>query len=446
MNDVRSALFPVVAGVLVLLASLVPGDEPSPRPPSTVDVTQAAYACPAGSVISVTSGQVAAGSASTSAVLPGGAPDDALAGAGRWRTAVVDGEGVVVQQQGRASGPVGYFAGTAPKAGGGGLVVGGCPGIVDDAWLLGLGSGDKHFSTLILTNLGESPAVVDVALWGPQGPIDAVNADGIVIEPSSVRRIRLDALAAGESELAVHVVRRRGSVSAIANDMSTATYRGTEPVSTTLTPRREQVVGGLVKGTAGRTLMLLNPGTSTARVDVEVVGRSSTFTPSGLEQIKVKAGALRLVAMPRSVGGAEAALRVTSDRPVAATLRLAPDVQDYAYAEASRPLAGPTVVPLDLGVGTDAPRLVLTAPGRTATVELETFDADMGSVSTRSVTIAGGTTRSVQLSGRRAAYVVLRPQGDVVATATYVKGDGISSLALLPAPLTVQGPQVRPVG
>ncbi len=89
----------------------------------------------------------------------------------------------MVQQRGRASGAVGFFAGTAPKKGGGGLVVGSCPGVVDDAWLMGLGSGGKHFSTLILTNLADTPAAVDLSLWGPKGKIDAVGSEGIVVKP-----------------------------------------------------------------------------------------------------------------------------------------------------------------------------------------------------------------------------------------------------------------------
>ncbi len=443
----RAALFPLGAVLLVVLASLAPtsGDE-GPRPPEDVDVTQSSYACPAGSVITVASGQVTAGTDATASVLPGLTPDETLSDASSWRTAVVDGPGVIVSQSGRASGAVGYFAGTAPRSGGGGLVVGSCSGIVDDAWLLGLGSGGKHFSTLILTNLGDSTATVDLSLWGPDGRIDAVNADGIVIEPGAVSRIRLDSLAAGEPEIAIHVERRRGSVSAVVNDTSTATYRGTEPISATLSPRREQVVGGLVRGAAGRTLLLLNPGDDTARVDVEVIGDENTFTPSGLEQVQVKAGTVRAVTIPRSAGASEQALRVSSDQPVSATVRMTPTTDDYAYAEAVAPLTGPTVVPIDVGQRLAVPRLVLTAPTDDARVEVLAYAADMSPLGSTTVDVAGGTTTSVRPDAEGAAYLVLKPAGEVVAAATYEKGDGISSLALTDAPLTVLGPQVRPAG
>ncbi|MET0822480.1 MAG: DUF5719 family protein [Aeromicrobium sp.] len=442
----RAAAFPLVAVLMVVVAAAVPrgSEADGSRPPTAVPVTQSSYACPAGPVITVAAGQVAAGTSATASALPSRAADEALGDAGTWRTAVVDGQGVVVDQQGRGSGAVGYFAGTAPKSGGGGLVVGSCTGVVDDAWLMGLGSGNGHFSTLILTNLASTPAAVDLSLWGPQGPIDAVDADGIVVEPNSVRRIRLDSLAAGESEVAVHLQRRRGSLSAVVNDTSTATFKGTEPISAALSPRRSQVVGGLVGGTSGRTLLVLNPGASTARVEVEVIGKDGTFTPTGLEQVTVKGRTVQAVTVPASAGADEQALRLTSDRPVSATVRMAPTADDYAYAEAGAPLSGPTVVPVALGAVDTPPRLVLTAPGAAAEVEVQGFDAAMKPLASTTVQVAAGTTTAVRPETDGAAYLVLRPKGRVVAAATYARGDALSSLALSAAPVSVQAPQVRP--
>ncbi|KQV75810.1 hypothetical protein ASC61_12765 [Aeromicrobium sp. Root344] len=445
MKDFRILVLPFAAVALVLLALVAPSSSESARPPSRVVVGEASYACPAGSVITVASGQVRAGSGAKANIFPGRARDAELEKPSAWRTSVVDGSGVMVQQTGRASGPVGFFAGTAPKKGGGGLVVGSCPGVVDDAWLLGLGSGGKHFSTLILTNLADTPAAVDLSLWGPKGKIDAVGSEGIVVGPSSVRRIRLDELAAGEPELAMHVHRRRGSLSAVVNDSATTVFSGTEPVSATLSPRRTQVIGGLVQGADGRTLMLLNPGADTARVAVKVIGAKNTFAPSGLEQIKVRAGATRSITVPKSAGAGAQALQVTSDQPVSATVRMAPSAKDYAYAEAVPALTGPAVVPIEVGPKIGAPRLLLTAPGAAATVDVQAYDSSMRRLAATTVKIKAGTTTWTRLETPEAAYFVVTPHGKVVAAATYVKGDGISSLALTAAPVTVLSPQVRPV-
>ena len=447
VERLRGLVLPLVAILLVAVASLAPsgsGNEPA-RSPSTADVTQSAYACPAGSVITVAAGQVVPGTSATASVLPDRTTDPVLGDPTTWRTDVVDARGVIVDQAGRGSGAVGFFAGTAPKSGGGGLVVGSCAAVVDDAWMLGLGSGNKHFSTLILTNLAASPAAVDVSLWGPEGEIDAVNTAGIVIEPFSVRRIRLDELAAGESELAIHVERRRGSVSAVVNDTSTSTFLGTEPISATQTPRRSQVIGGVIGTTKGRTLLILNPGSSTARVALEVLGPDGTFVPSDLEQVTVPPGTVQSISVPASAGGDDQALRLTSDQPVAATVRMAPTSEDFAYAEATPVLDGPAVVPVDLGAQQSMPVLVLTAPDAAASVEIQAFDAAMAPLDTQTVTVEAGATTTVRPGAKGAAYLVLRPTGDVVAAATYAKGDGVSSLALRAAPVTVQAPQVRPV-
>ena len=441
------AVFPVIAVALVVLASLAPDDDAPPRRgPGTVAVSQSTYACPAGSVITVASGQVEPGTAGTASALPDRSPVDELSGATTWRTSVVDGPGVLVDQRGSGSGAVGYFAGTAPRSGGGGLVVGACSGVVDDAWLLGLGSGGGHFSTVILTNLSSSPAAVDLTLWGPEGRIDAVNAEGIVIEPYSVQRIRLDTLAAGEPDVAVHVHRRRGSVAAVVNDSSTAAGKGTEPISASVSPRREQVVGGLVPGTGGRTLLVLNPGSSTARVDVEVIGPKSTFTPAGLEQVTIPAGTLRAVTVPATAGSEAQALRLTSDQPVTASVRMAPTATDYAYAESAATLTGPAVVPVDLGQPGVGSQLVLTAPGQDASVVVQAFDAAMAPLTSTTISVPAGTTTTTPVKVAGAAYLVLTPTGDVVATATYSVGDRLSSLVVTDAPVSVAAPQVRPVG
>ena len=445
MKDLKVLVLPVAAVIFVALAWVAPSSSDSARPPSRVTVTEASYACPAGSTITVASGQVRAGSGAVANVFPGRARDADLEEASTWRTSVVDGSGVMMQQSGRASGPVGFFAGTAPKKGGGGLVVGACPGVVDDAWLLGLGSGGKHFSTLILTNLADTPAAVDLSLWGPKGKIDAVGSEGIVVEPQSVRRIRLDELAAGEPELAMQVHRRRGSLSAVVNDSATTVFSGTEPVAATLSPRRTQVVGGLVQGTEGRTLMMVNPGQKTARVNVKVIGAKNTFAPSGLEQLKVRAGATRSVTVPKSAGRDAQALRLTSDEPIAATVRMAPGDKDYAYAEAVPALSGPAIVPVEVGPKIAAPRLLLTAPDAAASVDIQAYDESMQRLASSTMKVKAGTTTWARLETSGAAYFVVTPRGKVVAAATYVKGDGISSLALTPAPVTVLSPQVRPI-
>lgn len=453
----RTLAPPVFAALLLTLALMLPDGSDADRPPGPVSVTRSSYACPGGDGISITAGQVAAGTAASAQTLPDRTAVDDLADATTWRRSNVDADGLVVDQRGKGSGAVGFFTQDAARAQGGGLVVGSCPTTVDDSWYLGVGSGAKHLSSLVLTNLSSSPAVADVSLWSEQGKIDAIDAEGIVVEPFTVRRVDLRDLAAGEDELAVRVERRRGSLAVAALDTSTAVFRGTESLSPTEPPLRQQVVAGLPGGASGRTLMLLNPTTSTARVTVGVIGAKGTFSPEGLESVKIDAGQLKEIAVPKSAGSDPAALRLSSDQPVSASVRVAPSSSDHAVVESvpalsGSGLGGPAVVPLDLGADTKPPELVLTAPRRQGEVRLEAFDAEMGRLATADVTVGAATTKSVDLGSdevldaKGMAYVVVRVKGDVIGGVIYRRGKQIASLALAEAPVTVLGPQVRSVG
>ena len=447
---VRTAAPPVVAALLLGLAFLLPDGSDARRPPGPVSVARSAYACPAGDGISVSAGQVAPGTSASASSLPDRTPLDSLGDATSWRRDTVDASGVVMDQEGRGSGAVGFFSQSAGKAAGGGLVVGSCPPTVDDSWFVGAGSGGQHLSTLVLTNLSSSPAVADVSFWGPEGKIDAIDAEGIVVEPFTVRRVDLRDLAAGEADLAVRVERRRGSLAVAALDSSTAVFRGTDALDPTAAPRRDQVVAGMPADSGTRTLMLVNPSTSTARVGVQVVGPKGRFAPKGLDSVKVDAGRFTEVAVPKSAGKDGAALWLRSDQPVAASVRVAPSKRDRAVVETTPVLDGSAVVPVDLGVGTDAPELVLTAHGRAGRVRLEAFDERMRSQATADVSVEADTTKTVDLGSTKVldakdvAYVVVRSDGGVAGAATYRRGGGIASLGLTEAPVTVLGAQVRP--
>ena len=449
---VRTVAPPIAAALLLAVAFVLPDGSDDPRPPGPVTVVRSSYVCPGGKDVSVTAGQVRPGTSVTARTLPDRRPVEALSDAKRWRRTPMEGPGVVVDQQGKGSGAVGFSTGVARKAAGGGLFVGSCPPTADDSWYLGLGSGARHLSSVVLTNLSSSPAVADLSFWGLQGKVDALHSKGILVDPFTVRRVDLRDLAAGEAELAVHVERRRGSLAVAALDTSTTVFHGTETPEPTAAPRREQVVAGIPAGSTGRTLMLLNPTTSTARVAVRVIGAKGSFAPEGVESVKVGAGRLKMVDLPKSVGGERAALSLRSDQPVSASVRVAPTTKDRAVVEAEPALNGPAVVPVDLGKGLQPPELVLTAPRHQGTVHLEGYDAQMRRQASADITIEAGTTKGVDLGSRKVldakdvAYVVVRARGGVVGAATYRRGSGIASLGLVEAPVTVLGPQVRPIG
>ncbi|KQY58540.1 hypothetical protein ASD11_02450 [Aeromicrobium sp. Root495] len=451
---------PVLVTAAIAAAGLVVGPaEPSSTPAREVRLDRGSYACPGG--LSTTAGQLSPGDEATARSLPlvtsdsVDAPDarsvDALADPRTWRSATTPEGSTVVSQSGRGTGAVGFVSGRLAKDDGGGLVVAGCPSVADDAWFTGLGSGSKHQSTLLLTNTADTPAAVDVELWNTQGVVDAIDNDGIVVPAGASRRVRLADLAAGERQLAVHVVRLRGALTVSALDTSTAVFQGSEISTGSVDPARTQWVPGVVAGEKGRTLVLVNPGDTTARVSVTAFGAKGRFVPEGLSDLKVRAGRLRQVVLPRTVGSGAVALRLTSDEPVAASVRLEPDTDDFARAESAPVLDGTAAVPLGLDETKGVPDLILSGVGRrSATVRLVSYDAAMKKVDEATVTVEAGRTDVLdladELTTKGAAVVLVRGAGDVVGAATYASGSRIASVPLVATPVTALGPRVRVVG
>lgn len=434
---------------------MLPAALVSPRddtdPPRPVPVRETSYAC-AGAPTLLT-GQVEPGGSAQARVVPGDRAVDGAVSPESWvrsdlRSALGRADrSLVVTQRGSGAGAVGFTAGVAGAARGDGLVVGRCPGVVDDAWFAGLGSAQRRSTSLVLTNLADSPAVVDISLWSSDGPVDAVSGDGLLVEPGATRTVALADLAAGETTLGVHVSRRRGSVAVAALDTSTGAAQGTELVSPAAGAARTVVVAGLPAGGDTRTVTVLNPGDTTARARVEVLGPDGPFVPEGLDELRVRAGSVTSVEVPASVGRAAAAVRVQSSVPVVASATSA-GTDDFSTLEQVAGWSGAAVVPLGDGLGT--PDLVVSAPGdRGRRLVLAARGPDQQTSDRAEVTVPAGTTISVALARQLdldgATSVVVRSSGGVVGAAQYRVDGRQASLALQAAPVDVLTPRVRTV-
>jgi hypothetical protein len=444
---IRASAPPVLAVVLLVGAIFLPDPREGARDPRSVAVNRAAYACPGD--VNVAAGQIAPARAVRAVRVPGGDQVDKLEQVDRWRLAKTT-RSTVVEQFGRGSGGAGFFTATAGEADGGGLMVASCPPTVDESWFVGLGSGAKHESRLELTNLSDIIAVADISLWGEDGPIEEVGAEGIVLQPQQSKSLDVSTLADGEPELAVRVERRRGAFAVTAFDGSSRVSGGSEAPAPTRAPRRDQIVAGLPAGARDRTLLVINPASSTSRLSVSVLGPRGTYSPRGLEAVRVPAGRVTTLSLPAGLGADGLSLRIKSEEPLAVVARVAEAKDDYAYIGSAHELDGPALVPVDLGGGTSRPRLTLTAPAGKATVTVRGFDARMKELAAERHQLPAGTTSTVALTGLtdsdRLAYVVVEPKGDVVGSATFRKDEGIAAMPLEAAPVRVLGPDVRLVG
>lgn len=440
---VRATVPPVIALLLVGVAAVLPEPDDGSRAPVPVPVSRAAYACPSDSAVAM--GQVSPGESVVARELPAGGRRSSVERPDRWRRTQLGDSALIVEQVGRQSGALGFFARTAATEEGGGLIVGACPASVDQSWFLGLGSGAKHQSRVILTNLSDVVAVADLALWGSQGPIEEVGARGLVIDPHAVQVIELNTFAAEEPDLALRVNRRRGALAVTVLDGSQRVFAGSEAVAPTRAPAKRQIVGGLPANPKGRSLIILNPGAATARVTATVLGPAGPVVPQGLRSVAVGAGTVKNLDLPPGIGSGPVALRLDANEPIVAGARFDFGKKDYAAAVSGRALDGPALVPVALGAGVERPRLTLTAPGRAARVTITGHDAAMKAVGRATIELESSTTRTVRLTKLGdASYVVVRARGAVIGAALFQTEEGMASIPLEPAPMRVLGPHVRP--
>ena len=99
-----------------------------------------------------------------------------------------------------------------------GLVVSECGEATSDRWLVGGGTSAGRRGRLLLANPTSSPAVVDVVVYGPAGPVSSPAGQAVLVPPGGQTALLLDALAPGLTSTAVHVTTRSGRVVSLLHD------------------------------------------------------------------------------------------------------------------------------------------------------------------------------------------------------------------------------------
>lgn len=345
----------------------------------------------------------------------------------------------------RADGPAaaGLWGFRTDRGPGPSLAVTSCGSPRSEWWFTGAGAGLDHSSTLLLANLDPGPAVVDLRVLGPDGELRGAGTRGVVVAPHSQKRVDLTGVAPQVADLALDVHASRGRVVAAVDDSlrSSPTAReGLEWLAATDRPaRRLHLVG--VPGTArGRTLLVANPSTLEAAVDVGVSGASGTFTPTGLAPVTVAPGTIESVDVSRVVpAGEPSGIRLRSRVPVVAALRSATP-HDHAYAVPVDPVVGAAAAPLVAGART---AVQLTAGARAVRADVASYDVRGRRVDGATVRVGAGATRG--WTPRGGAYVVVTPRGrGALRGAVVYAGGGLAAVPLTSLPLREQRPAVRP--
>jgi hypothetical protein len=211
----------VAAAVVVALLALMPAGSP-PQPvqegAATVPVERADVVCPpmpaAGDARAAVTvpvlGQdgVAAGTLETNPVQvrADGSTLSRLGARGEvWRgDGDVVGGGLLAHTEGAlAAGLSGMTASDLDDDRASGLSGAACVGPGSSWWFVGAGSSVGRDGTLVLSNVSQAVAVVDLSFYGPDGPVEDVDSKQIAIEPGDARELPLADFVPGVGDVAV---------------------------------------------------------------------------------------------------------------------------------------------------------------------------------------------------------------------------------------------------
>jgi len=336
-----------------------------------------------------------------------------------------------------------------------GLAAMACPTASTQAWLVGGGTQLGRRGRLLLANPAATPAVVDVSVLGPKGPLLAPAGTGVVLAPGGETVLLIDALAPGLDTLAVHVQARTGRVVATLHDtyVRGLTPGGVDDVTPAAPAARRQLVPGIsiapppgasLPATAGDpgavAVRVANPGRAEAVIRVHLLGDGGEVeVPGGVLTVpaetvrdvpltQVPAGAYTAVVDADSavVAGALVGRTVPGGQAVGtrAALGVAVPPSELAWAASTEPLSGAAVVALPVVPGAAKKPVPVsavlslaapaTAPGSAEVVEI---GADGRNLATHRLTVPTATGAEQALTSAAVAVLVrpLAGSGPLVA-------------------------------
>lgn len=325
-----------------------------------------------------------------------------------------------------------------------------CRPLAYDEWYVGLGASARNGSVITLVNPDDTPAVVDVTLLGPSGPVEEGRLRDVPVRAGGTVRLDLAEIAPRRSEVAAHVAVTRGRVSASVAHQWDPLGAGRVSVEA-LPAQAEPTTSGLLLGVDPAAeqawLHLANPGDDEARVSVRVLTEEAVFAPSSAEDVVLPP--LSSLRVPlRSLVDAEAGegmlgLVVESSAPVVSTARGLVEEDLVAVGAAAR-LEEPAAVVVPEGEG----RLYLGGATGTGTVRVDAYDSDgKALLSDERVEIGADRAAVLDLPDGTAALTLSTRNADVAATVRVDTGGdspGATYIPVQPALLDSEVPTVLP--
>ena len=191
-------------------------------------------------------------------------------------------------------------------------------------WFVGGTADVTSKGKLFLINSGLSEAIIDVEIWSESGirppKVVTLKANSSVVQT-------LDSLDPGAKRIALHIAPRSGRVNAFLVDERGRGLKslGGDMVNASPDPSKVVVIPAIPhmkrSGKAlGHTLRVIAPGDVDARISVELISTKGTFIPVGFDGRAIKSGIVTEIALNPELVPGTFALKITSDRPIVASV------------------------------------------------------------------------------------------------------------------------------
>ena len=315
----------------------------------------------------------------------------------------------------------------------------GVPGT--DFWFVGPGQHSVAGVQLYLMDTDSQPATAEVDVYTDSGPMLDSTDTGISVPAHGMVVQSLAKLLRGSRAVALHVSTSVGRLVAAVQETSGASQPGgwlpaAQPPATSV------VLPGLPGSPGTRELYVVVPGTGNAQVKVTAVTPKGSYQPTGGTGIDLPGGSAVQVPLP-SLGGLPAAVRLSSNVPLTATMTI-------PGGESGSPGAVTAATPevqqqgVISGNAGGSASLVLSAPLASAQVRIA-VQTDRTATAGNVIQIAAGHTVVLGVSapagsGKSAAFAVvvtpLAGSGPVYAARVLTIGGSVRSILPVASSLT----------
>jgi hypothetical protein len=294
----------------------------------------------------------------------------------------------------------------------GGLATAQCQGPGTDFWFVGPGQKPVADIQLYLMNTDSQAADATVQILTDSGPVLGSTDAGIGVPAHGLVVQSLAKLLNGSHVVALNVTTSVGRVAASVLETSGPGQPGTW-LPAAQPPAASQVLPGLPAAPGPRDLYIAVPGGDNAQIKVTAVTARGSYVPTGGSGIDLPGGSAVEVSLP-SLGGVAAAVQVSSNVPVTASMSVAggPPGAPGVFTAASGPVQEQGVVAGNPDVGSSV--LVLSAPQGAAQVRITELPVTGGPAVAppRVVPLGAGHSVAVSLAapralGRASAFAVV---------------------------------------